>query len=175
MNRVGQPAAPLQRPVYRKGENYCLQLQEDRPQESDPVWVGRHGDGWVPVSLEQVKTALSQGTATAQLGLWRDSRRYLILPPDGRVQNHEVQTLADRWQESHLCESRITRTLGGRESQYVTHYAQVEPGAVHINEQGFLVEPRQIHRSELHTATGWSHNRRVGQYATGWSTEVWHR
>lgn len=170
-NRVGLPAQTLRTALYTRGNQLCLQAGK-RPEAADAVLVGRHQGQWKPVGLTELQACFEQGSPSLEIGLWRDARRWAVLPPDGQVQAGEVQTLGERWGQSQLAESQTLDMRGQRDSQYALHFARVDVDQARIEGQQ-LVEPRTCSRSEVHTATGWDYSRRVGYYATSWKTESW--
>lgn len=68
------------------------------PQDA-PALVRRVDEGgWAPIKSVQELATLLESTPAAQrgeqLGLWRDARNWFVLPADGKVQDHEVISLA---------------------------------------------------------------------------------
>lgn len=172
INLVGSPLVPRRTPLYENGGQLRLRQAEQR-QDSDPVLVSRSGEEWKPVSLADARACFAEGKAELELGLWRDAKRFVVFAGDGQVQNSEVETLQQRWNTNHLGDSRVLKQVGGRESEYVMHFAQVDASRASIDDRGQLVEPRTVTKSELHTATKWDYSRRVGRYPSAWTTKSW--
>ncbi len=110
-SRVGQSAG-VESSYLMNGRNIegdpVIKLDRTRDYKVEPkdeVLVQRSStEGvwtWSPVkSVQDLQQFLSQSSPAdrgEQLGLWKDKKRALIFPPDGKIQESEVTPLGQRY------------------------------------------------------------------------------
>jgi hypothetical protein len=167
INRVGSPAAPRIRPLHISDHG---QVSLPSPKGEDSVVVIRQsGQVWKPASLEQMQACLAHTQPEMELGLWQDQRRFLILPPDGKIQPEEVRTLTQDQAQGNLILCDVQRKIGRHDAEYSVHTARVDADKAFINDQNQLVEPRTVRKSEHAEVVAWGVARRVGYYPSKYS------
>lgn len=107
-NSVGEPRPAVRTPLLQKDGHLWL-CAPDTFVASGSALVERNDSKspWKPLeTLQALRDFLAGGKDTAQLlGVWTDKAKWgLFGGPDGKIQEKEVETLADRWQGLRLDE-----------------------------------------------------------------------
>lgn len=155
-NRVGTAMGNVQTPLVEgktvKGEPVVTLCVADSfiPREDGAALVSRDAEGqWQPVvSINDLQTTLKstpKDKLGEQVGIWTDSRQFLVKAKDGIPQNNEVQSLADHWGEHATSGSERYDDLGVRNGDPNTPPQQMAVGwsfdEATVNAQGVEVLP----------------------------------
>jgi hypothetical protein len=183
-SRVGQSAgfdtSYLLRSKTAKGDPI---LRVDREKdyatsENDQALVLRtEKDGqwdWQPVTdAKQLKEFLAKAAPQDKrenLGLWTDSRSWLIGSRDGEVQAGEVVTMGQAAQNLQLVGSETHyNTQYQQNDSWSNHYAGIDPSRLEVEmrstptgELAVFKEPKVVAKSTVEVTTLW------GLYGSGW-------
>jgi len=169
-NHLGQPRPPVRTPLWENQGVWLCQPDSFVPQDRSPalVWRENAKSAWQPVlTLEELGQLMSSGSS-ACLGVWVDRPRWgLFGTADGKIQDKEVEPMANRWQSLRLDELTQFEDKGYRTGDpdhpprrcivgWWNQIAEVIPSGVRLLPAAFpdkvvavLEEPRQVVAHEV--------------------------
>lgn len=172
--RAGVDNSYLVQSKSRKGAN-ILQIDRTGSGQVDafsPTLVIREEKGWRPCqNAKELQSFLAASTPQergANLGVWQQKNRWLVLPPDGELRAKDVTPMSAVWGDLKLHGSDEDRVNSNETRKiWATHHSAVDASEVSVGFSGdkaIFSEPRKIAQTEIQqmefgfaAATGYVH------------------